>query len=151
MEVDEPIAAETHSHSIVDNEDNANTGTSSEAKKKKKKKKRNRSHSNVSTTSVVSTAAKKTVKFNAVEEITFTREHAYDVIPNRGSCPLGLGDEVSREVIPVDEYVAQQQALLKHRAEELNIPVTDVLETRQYDFKFVPNPLFSPTSEADRY
>ena len=75
----------------------------SKTKKKKSKKKKSSLKSN-----------DKAVKWGNVEQVCFSRSIGYDRIPNKGSYPLGLGQETERIECTVDElFTAQQQYLLQ--------------------------------------
>jgi hypothetical protein len=75
----------------------------STTKKKKSKKKKTAAKS-----------AEKCVKWGTVEQICFSRSIGYDVIPNKGVYPIGLGVEKERVHSTVDQlYIAQQQSLLQ--------------------------------------
>jgi hypothetical protein len=63
------------------------------------------------------TGGTKSVRFGTCEELLFCREVGFDGIPSKGSYALGLGDKLEmRTVIPVDEYIQQQQLALRSRA-----------------------------------
>lgn len=123
--------------------------------KKKKKKKRSRAQSMSSV---------KHVHWGLVDEIEFSRGLAFDRIPSDGVHPLGLGEEVGRATVSVDEKVSIQQSDLMRRAKELGMPLGGVavtnpdgttrlspFETRQFDYKSGKNILFSRLTEHERY
>ena len=130
----------------------------SSSKKKKKKKSRNRSNSATSNSS-----ATRRVSWGHVDEISFGRSMSFDRIPSDGTYPLGLGEEVSRRQITVEEKTNMQQTELIQRAMKMGVPLdgfkstssgndeVSLLESRQYDYKSGKNPLFSRLSEKDRY
>ena len=127
--------------------------------KRRKKKETQRARANSS-----DNLLKKNVRWGSVDEIKFARDIAFDAIPSDGMFPIGLGVEVSRANVPIDESVAAKQADLLRRAMSMGMSLEQLsksspdgststfspLETRQFDYKTGKNPLFARMSEQER-
>lgn len=147
------IGSENHEQSTT------NVNTKNSKRKKAKKKNRNRANSAESTDgSGDHASANKHVHFGNVEEILFSRDIGFDVVPSKGLNPLGFGTEEGRQSYTVDQYTIAQQLNLRKRAQNIpnfyllyavheNVP----LETRQYDYCGKVNPLFHSITEEERY
>jgi hypothetical protein len=99
------------------------------------------------------------ISWGDVTEYLFTRQLGLDGVPKSGGYPLGLGEFLEAEVVPLAEHIASHQAVLRRRMQALDstaasLTITDeemVFETRQWDFKrHVSNPLFKPLREPAR-
>ena len=128
---------------------NSNTN---ENKKKKKKKKKNRT---IKAPGIESkNSSKKCISWGLVEEITFSRDIALDVIPSKGYLPLGLGELEGREIYSLEDYLKYRESDLAERAHTRISPNNcmeyNYLETRQFDYREGVNPLFHATDETDR-
>jgi len=96
------------------------------------------------------------IKWGEVEQVSFSRQIGYSVVPHKGSFPLGLGHEESREIYSVDTFTSMRQGELEERAQSIKSILQStichpVLETRQFDYRSgVTNPLFHSITEEER-
>jgi hypothetical protein len=144
----------------------------------KRKKSKHRNHGscekdNASSTPVSVSRPNKNGKlltWGEVEQVTFAPSLGACVVPHRGVFPLGLGSEIQRMTLSVDDHVRLRQAELIDRINSkglrLSVSASSAsnistappsiadynLETRQYDHKpsSFANPLFRSVSEQDR-
>eukprot|EP01041_Mallomonas_annulata_P008128 gene8128-16685_t len=86
------------------------------------------------------------VHWGQVEEILFSRDVSCDTVPRQGVFPIGLGIEIDRQTLSMDEFMASRRSELLARAQSLCLPIdlskmqiiTDTyepFETRQYDYR----------------
>jgi len=114
---------------------------------KKNRKRRNRRKGKTNT-------PKQNVTFGTVAVHSFSRQLGQSVITADGGWPLGLGESISMEEFPIDDFHQGRQLILRDRwikvTGDQEIP-TEPLETRPFDYKKnLRNPLFQPLDEDQR-
>jgi hypothetical protein len=97
-------------------ENTENTAISSSKSKKKSKKKHSKSKQIISAQPEQDLKPARRISWGVAEQIFFSREVSKCAVPNKGSYPLGLGQEVERLILSVDEFYLLQQQELKERA-----------------------------------